>query len=351
MTPDAPAPASDQAPSLRHCEQLGLELREYREHAGLDAAEVAEHLSWPQTRLDATEEGTRRVTASDLKALLSLYEITGTEAKRLRALRARASKEPPAATVPARYRQFHELQSAATEQRTYAPTLLPPILQTDDYATAVNEHGPRPDQLTTADVAKYHVQQSTWLLNREQPFQLHVVLGEAALYNIAGSSRTMLRQLDQLAKLVKQPHVHFQILPFAECGHTTAGTGFTLLTGEQLHPWLCTDDLLATTCTDDLAPVATHQATFDTLAARALNRGDSIDRLHAIRRSHATASQRRPDVNTEVCRRLRTKFNLTIDELAAAFDCSVETIGRHLTTYDTTDALAEPVPKASHETC
>lgn len=175
MTSPAPPPASDQAPSLCHCEQLGLELREYREHAGLDAAEVAEHLSWPQTRLDATEEGTRRVTAADLKSLLSLYEITGTEAKRLRALRARASKEPPAATVPTRYQQFHELQSVATEQRTYAPTLLPPLLQTDDYATAVNEHGPRSDQQTTADLAKYHVQQSAWLLNREQPFQLHEI--------------------------------------------------------------------------------------------------------------------------------------------------------------------------------
>ncbi|QFU89512.1 Helix-turn-helix protein [Amycolatopsis sp. YIM 10] len=330
---------------LRHCEQLGLELREYREHAGLDSAEVAEHLSWPQTRLDATEEGTRRVTASDLKALLSLYEVTGTEATRLRALRVRASKEPPAATVPTRYQQFHELQSAATEQRTYAPTLLPPILQTDDYATAVNEHAPGPEQQTTADLAKYHVQQSTWLLNREQPFQLHVVLGETALYNIAGSSRTMIRQLDQLIKLVKQPHVHFQILPFAECGHTATETGFTLLSGDQLHPWLCANDLLTTTCTDDPAAVTTHQTTFDTLTTCALNRGASLDRLHAIRRSHATASQRRPDVNTEVCRRLRTKFNLTIDELAAAFDCSTETINRHLRTYNTTDALAEPVPR------
>ncbi|MGA6161012.1 helix-turn-helix domain-containing protein [Amycolatopsis magusensis] len=339
-----PAPTGDQATSLRYCEQLGVELREYRQHAGLDPAEVAAHLSWPQTRLDATEEGTRRVTASDLKALLSLFEVTGTEAKRIRALRVRASKEPPAATVPTRYQQFHELQSAATEQRTYAPTLLPPILQTDDYATAVNEHGPRPDQLTTADVAKYHVQQSTWLLNREQPLQLHVVLGEAALYNIAGSSRTMIRQLDQLAKLVKQPHVHLQILPFAGCGHTTAESSFTLLTGDQPHPWLCKDDLLATTCTDDPTAVTTHQTAFDTLTTRALNRGDSIDRLHAIRRSHATSSQRRPDVNTEVCRRLRTKFNLTIDELAAAFDCSTETIGRHLTTYNTTNALADPAP-------
>ncbi|MBN6040347.1 Scr1 family TA system antitoxin-like transcriptional regulator [Amycolatopsis sp. 195334CR] len=344
MTSDAPVPASDQAPSLRHCEQLGLELREYREHAGLDAAEVAEHLSWPQTRLDATEEGTRRVTASDLKALLSLYEVTGTEAKRLRALRVRASKEPPAATVPARYQQFHELQSAAIEQRTYAPTLLPPILQTDDYATAVNEHGSRPDQQTTADLAKYHVQQSTWLLNREQPFELHVVLGEAALYNVAGSSRTMIRQLDQLAKLVKLPHIHLQILPFAECGHATAESSFTLLTGDQSHPWLSTDDLLTTTCTNVPSAVITHQGAFATLTTRALNRDDSLDRLHAIRRSHATASQRRPDVNTEVCRRLRTKFNLTIDELAAAFDCSTETIGRHLTTYKPTDTLAEPIP-------
>ncbi|QFU86986.1 helix-turn-helix transcriptional regulator [Amycolatopsis sp. YIM 10] len=307
--------------------QLSDELRQYRDHVGMTPETAAEHLSWPQDRLTQTELGTRRVPKADLDALIRLYEIDHREAKRLHTLRTRASKEPVTVAAP-----------------EHAPSLLPPICQVEAYAAELAEPGVPQTPQTVDDLAKYHVQQSQSLLNRRDPFELHVVLGEATLYNLAGTRRTMLKQLDHLIQLARVPHIKLQILPFAETGHAVVDTGYTLLTGANADTWLCTDSLITTTCTNDSAAVAAHQAAFSTLTARALDRQESIDRLVAVRRSHFTASQRRKDIDNEVCRRLRTKFKLTLAELAVVFDCSTETISLHLGRYQPNDALAEPVP-------
>ncbi|UJW35666.1 helix-turn-helix domain-containing protein [Saccharothrix sp. AJ9571] len=330
--------------SRRYCEQLGEELRLYREHTGLTLETAAEHVAWNQAKLADTEAGTRRVGPAELEVLIGLYEIGRSEAKRLRGLRIRASKEALAVSVPARYHQFHNLQAAATFQYTYAPSLLPPIFQIEAYAAELAEPVATRNTQTVGELAKYHVRHSQWLLDRANPLHVHVVVGEAALYNLAGNRRTMLRQLDHLTRLAKTPHVTLQVLPFAETGHAVVDTGYTMLTGDQANAWLCMDNLIATACTDEPATVTEYQAAFSLLTTRSLNQQDSIGRLLAVRQSHFTASQRRKDIDTEVCRRLRTTFNLTLSELATAFDCTTDTISLHLGRYQPTEALAEPIP-------
>ncbi|MBN6034178.1 helix-turn-helix transcriptional regulator [Amycolatopsis sp. 195334CR] len=328
----------------RYSERLGDELRQYRQHKGFTSEAAADHMSWSHGMLSDAESGTRRVRRAELDALIDVYEIGSSDAKRLRDLRARASKEGPAVAVPTRYRQFHPLQATAVVQRTYASSLLPSICRIEEYASALAESAPLTNREIAADSAHYEVRQALWLLNRDQPPEVHLVLGEAALYNLAGSRRTQLAQLDHLAKLARLPHFHLQILPFDETGHAAADTGWTLLTQPHAGTWLCVDNLLTTTCTDDPDVTRAHQDAFNMLSTRALGQQDSIDRLLGVRRAHATSVQRRIGIDTAACRRLHNQFNLTLAQLSTVFDCSTETISQHLRRYDPRDALAEPVP-------
>ncbi len=66
---------SRDAPARSQRQQLPAELRNEREQAGLTQKQVARAMDWSPSKMLRIESGTVRVSTTDLRALLSYYNI------------------------------------------------------------------------------------------------------------------------------------------------------------------------------------------------------------------------------------------------------------------------------------
>jgi hypothetical protein len=117
------------------------------------------------------------------------------------------------------------------EIRYYDAELIFGAMQTEGYARAVlaNSRSQQAEERLPDRVARQNV------LTRENPPDVRVVLGEAALHRAVGGEDTLTEQLRHLLRVAKIPNVSIRVLPFAAGAHRALGVGFTYEQGfEQL---------------------------------------------------------------------------------------------------------------------
>ncbi|WP_167488238.1 helix-turn-helix domain-containing protein [Nocardia terpenica] len=108
------------------------------------------------------------------------------------------------------------LESAASQLRFYHPLTVPGLLQTADYARAVE--GPYLPSDTPEDIehrVELRLKRAVILTRSREPVQAEFVIQEAALHTIAGSRAVMAGQHRHLAHISTLPNVTIQILPFS----------------------------------------------------------------------------------------------------------------------------------------
>jgi Domain of unknown function (DUF5753) len=96
------------------------------------------------------------------------------------------------------FREFATYEAAAIALWTFQHTLMPGLLQTEDYARAVLERHPgtTPEQVTQR-VAARMARQS--VLDRDRPPRFWVLLDENALHREVGGAKIMHDQISHLA--------------------------------------------------------------------------------------------------------------------------------------------------------
>src|SRR5580700_3740582 len=136
--------ASAQSPTIRR-RRLALELRRLRETAGLTCEQVAEHLECSASKISRVETGRVSVSPRDVRDMLDLYDVPGEQRESLVQL-ARDSRQKGwwhaySDTMMPQFATYLGLESAASEIRIYEVSLIPGLLQTEDYARAVIRSG------------------------------------------------------------------------------------------------------------------------------------------------------------------------------------------------------------------
>lgn len=198
-----------------HRRRLRSELRKAREASGKTQRETAGAMDWSMSKLIRIESGDVRVSTNDLRALLAYYEVPPQRVIQLVEV-ARAAREPARWS---RYRDvaspefltFLGYESSAAIIRNFEPTLVPGLLQTEEYARAVIS-AVEPPQKTDALVDLRVERQE--ILVRENPPDLHFVLDESVIRHLVGGADVMRRQLAQLRELAEQPHIHVRVIRF-----------------------------------------------------------------------------------------------------------------------------------------
>ncbi|WP_067647400.1 helix-turn-helix domain-containing protein [Nocardia harenae] len=198
---------------------LGARLRELRRDAGLDGRQLSTAAGWHWSKTSRIENGKQMPSEADLAAWcrvcdvpLALPDLVAA----LRNVRAQWSewRRITATGHTRRQQRGREIESTARQLRIYNPTIVPGLLQTEDYARAVLAQCigflGTPDDLEAAVAARLERQG----IVRTGGTRVAALVHEAALYTTLGNDAVTSAQLRHLLDVAfGNPRLSFAILP------------------------------------------------------------------------------------------------------------------------------------------
>ncbi|WP_341715753.1 helix-turn-helix transcriptional regulator [Micromonospora sp. FIMYZ51] len=175
---------------------------------------------------------------------------------------------------PAWLRPWVETELQATALRSFQVTVIPGLLQTPEYASAVLSSGLLgPDEV--ADYVETRMRRQKAVLERRKPPLFVAVIDEFALRR--GDPEIMRAQLDHLVELAQRPNVLLHVLPLDAGFHAGQAGPFVIATTDDSDVAYL-DDQAAGRLTNETAAL---WSIWDTLRSVALPRRQTIDFLEA----------------------------------------------------------------------
>ncbi|MFF2101984.1 helix-turn-helix transcriptional regulator [Streptomyces sp. NPDC058202] len=177
---------------------------------------MAERLMVSQPKISHLENGNRTVSPRDVRDLCALYGVTDQQVIDTLLAMARESGQHgwwhAYGDIPQSV--YIALETDAASLHTYAPVLIPDLLQTPAYAHAVI--GETIPELTAEQAAtrlKVRLHRQHRIYDPAHPLRLSVVLDESVLHRVVGSPEIMREQLEHLTALGAESHITVQVLP------------------------------------------------------------------------------------------------------------------------------------------
>jgi transcriptional regulator with XRE-family HTH domain len=219
--------------------RLRVELRRARSNARFTQKQVADDLGWSPSKLLRIENGQVGVSQTDLRALLDHYGVT--EPEQIKTLTEMAQQGRRQQTW-SQYRDvllpdfmaYLSYEGSASLLRQSDPLLVPGLLQTEEYARAINH------AFASQDMTEHDLERQTEarllrqaILERDDPPEMFFILDESVVRRWVGikpgDAKVMIRQLKRLQELNEFPRISIQVLPFARGFHFGMQGGFTML--------------------------------------------------------------------------------------------------------------------------
>ena len=214
---------------------LRAELRQARQDAGLTQEAVAEKMDWSLSKIIRIETGAVGISTNDLVALLRLYKVKDSQRVKELITRAKAARQQAwwskyRAALPPTYFQYIEYETSASIIRSYETILIPGLLQTEEYATAVVQQS-KVDvpSRQVKSLVEVRMRRQELLLKQPKPPLLFFVLDEAVIRRLTGDQGLRKTQLEKLIELAGRREVTIEILPFAVGLHRGMTDNFNIL--------------------------------------------------------------------------------------------------------------------------
>ena len=227
-------PAADaQGPTVPRM-LVGIELRRYRDAAGITPDQAAYEIRASRSKISRMENGLVRFKERDVTDLLTLYGITDEQIRGRLVTLARQASTPGwwskyGDIMADWFESYLGLEMAASVIRTFELQFVHGLFQTEDYARAVTMLGHTSASAEEVDRRVSLRLKRQDLLNGPTPPQVWSVLDEGALRRPVGGPAVMRAQLERLVEMSKLRHVTIQVVPFSRGGHAAAGGSFTVL--------------------------------------------------------------------------------------------------------------------------
>ena len=252
--------------------RLRISLRHWRDQRGLTQEQVAEALDWSTSKVVRIELGKVRVSATDVRALLTLYQVSGQEEIGRLVELARVARRRPwyrdyEHSLDPGYGEYLSYESSAVRIETFQHLIVPGLLQTEGYAQAIMAaNGAR----YSAERVKLRLMRQA-MLEREDSPSFHCVIDEAALHRQVGGPAVMREQLIRLQHAAG-PKISVGIIPFTAGAHPSMSEPFTLLTLDPAEEDILFREATTRTVTnrEDAGLVAGYRRRFDSLRAMAV---------------------------------------------------------------------------------
>lgn len=188
------------------------------------------------------------------------------------------SSHPDSQDVPEWLTLYAALEQRAARMWGWEPVTVHGLLQTPEYATAVERTAIDSTPESVAERVRVRIMRQGVLTRNPDPLHLSVVLDESVLLRVTGSASVMAAQLNHLASMAQRPNVELRIVPLSEGVHTVGWGTFTVLAKSgSVPPLVCDSDGTGVRYQESPHAVETHLRLFDHLAALALTPEASAD--------------------------------------------------------------------------
>ncbi|MFD6351044.1 DUF5753 domain-containing protein [Nocardia tengchongensis] len=204
--------------------ELMLRIRSRADDQGLKTSTIVKALDVSQQYWSALNRGRGTLAEDKLKDLLSLLEFDAEEREELHALRDIAKGRHPFAEYSALFNEqlmrFYGLETGAQNIRSFESTLIPGLLQTEDYIRVLMKSRVTTYRPTEVEQRVSARLQRQCLLTAPDPVEFSVVIGQAALMYKVGDDDVRSRQLQHLISMAERypGTIEIRIVPYEAGG-------------------------------------------------------------------------------------------------------------------------------------
>ena len=269
--------------------RLGAELRRLRDAAGLTQAQAASELGRTSTTIINWERGKTQISKSDLVLLLAAFRTPTETREMLEQLRQEARQHGGRrwATygLPSWLRSLAGFEDDAAVISSYESSVIPGLVQTEDYARSVISALPQVMATRSLDAAVESRLARQERIFGDNPATFHAIIAETALRLEVGGPDVTAGQLQRIIDASQADNVTIQVLPMSRGAHIASMAGFGVLEFEDPTanpPLAFFDSPLGGYLVHDAGEVATLSTVFADLTSAALSPDDSAAQVAAI---------------------------------------------------------------------
>jgi hypothetical protein len=197
----------------------------------LTQQEAADRVLWSLSKIIRVENGPSAPTPADARVLMLEYGAPEERVAEVVDIAQKARRPNRWDTYKSVFsnesRSLFANEPAASLIQKHEPSLVPGLLQTEDYARAL---------LVGLDVPSAKIEQVVKgrlerqeILESEGGPRLNFVLGEAAVSRPIGGHAVMRSQIERLKELARRPDTTLRLMPFSAGPYPGMGVAFTIL--------------------------------------------------------------------------------------------------------------------------
>jgi hypothetical protein len=271
-----PKPSTNM-PTVRS-RDLGFQLHQLMRTAGMSGHEIARRLDIYPSLLSYVTNGLRCLSDADLVAILVTCRVDRHERERLLRLNhdltRRGWLQHHDATLSTWSRTLASHETHATRIVDMQTLMIPPLLQTEDYARTIFRRLTTSSTTLDTLLTKHRDRQaifSTYPLPKMLFF-----LPETTLRASAGDAAMMSEQLQHLLVNAALPRVEIRVLPRAAGVHAGSAGSFTLLESDTFDPIIHLGGLTFEVFLEQPQQIDEHRRLITYLDAVALSNDESM---------------------------------------------------------------------------
>lgn len=256
-------------PSASPMHFFGSEIRRARESAGMSQTELGDLVPCDKSVVSRIEAGLTQPDEAFARACDAAFpNLDGWFARFHAGSRTWGEAFPPA------FRPFVACEAEAAALRWFEHSLVPGLLQTEDYARAIlntypNVTSAQVDERLAARLARQVV------LDREDPPVFWVLIDEAVLHRFIGGGAVMYAQLLHVADMARRPNITIQVIQ-GMGPHLGLSGAFGIAEMIDRHSIIYLETAAEGQTVEDPGTVADIELLFDTLRTEACKGTESL---------------------------------------------------------------------------
>ncbi|MQS07512.1 helix-turn-helix domain-containing protein [Streptomyces alkaliphilus] len=265
-------------PDSSPCAAFGERLRRLRDERGWTQEELAERIGCTGTHISAVETGRRPPTKRFAASADRAFRTGDSLERQSMALRQTALLEG--------FPEYVTHEARAVELRLYEVGVIPGVLQTSEYTSALTARAVERGAITSeqGEERLALIGKRQTVLQRTPPPLLFVVLDESCLRRPVGGPTVMEGQLARLIDFAALPNTVLQVAPFAMGDRRPLTLPLYILTMDNRSLLSYAESAQRGRLERETASVVALLTAYHQLQAEALSQAASVDMIEQLRK-------------------------------------------------------------------